>query len=392
MTLDNNLNHIPDDDLVLFALQLLPEDRMRQAMPHMQSCDQCRNEIARLQGDLAAYSMIAEPHAPPSIARDRFLRQIAREPRPVEVRAVEARANDQRPAETRAAEVRHNDLRDAESWTTEPRPAESRIAEPRPGDSLPADLRSAESRSTDKLSLMPEAGLVSTPERSPDRKPDRAPVRPPAEPVFSARQSRSLRIESREDDEDFVEERRHPRRAPWVLAWTGWAVAAGCSFVAGLQLHQRQQMQNSIVTQQAKMTDMQKQVDHAQDALATLTAANAMQVALHPTAAIKPVSAEKPAVTEVTPEALAAYLANKGALIFVATHMQPAPAGKTYELWLLPANGQSPIPAGTFKPDAQGSASVVMPQLPKGVQAKGFGVTVENEGGSSTPTLPIVMS
>jgi anti-sigma-K factor RskA len=33
-----------------------------------------------------------------------------------------------------------------------------------------------------------------------------------------------------------------------------------------------------------------------------------------------------------------------------------------------------------------------MPSLPKGVTAKGFGVTVENEGGSLTPTAPIVLA
>jgi hypothetical protein len=218
-----------------------------------------------------------------------------------------------------------------------------------------------------------------------------------AEPIFSARQSRTLSLGDREHDKELDrEERQHPRRAPWaVLAWTGWAVAAGCSFVAGLQLHQRQQMQGVLATQQAKMDDVQKQMSHAQqaqEALSTLTAADAMQVALHAAPPLKPVAAVKGAPPAAAPEALAAYLADKGALIFVATHLQPAPAGKTYELWLLPANGQSPVPAGTFKPDAQGSASVLMPKLPKGVPAKGFGVTIENDGGSPTPTLPIVMS
>jgi len=33
-----------------------------------------------------------------------------------------------------------------------------------------------------------------------------------------------------------------------------------------------------------------------------------------------------------------------------------------------------------------------MPDLPKGVEAKGFGVTIEDEGGSQTPTKPIIMA
>ena len=67
-------------------------------------------------------------------------------------------------------------------------------------------------------------------------------------------------------------------------------------------------------------------------------------------------------------------------------------SAKVYELWLIPADGHAPIPAGTFKPDAQGYASVILPQLPKGVVAGQFGVTVEQEGGSSTPTLPILLA
>jgi hypothetical protein len=34
----------------------------------------------------------------------------------------------------------------------------------------------------------------------------------------------------------------------------------------------------------------------------------------------------------------------------------------------------------------------MMPSLPKGVQAKGFNVTIEDEGGAQTPTKPIIMS
>jgi len=309
-------NHIPEDDLVLFALQLLPDDRMRQAKIHAESCDLCRSEIAKLQGDLASYSMISDITAPPPEARERVLRQVAKEPKPV-----------------------------------------------LPPEPVPV-------------------AVVDRPERV-DRveRIDRA-DRGSEEPIFHTRQRRSLQVEAAEEEER--DKRQSPRRAPWVLAWTGWAVAAGCSFVAGLQFHQRQQIQNTITAQQAKMDVVIKQSAHAQDALATLTAGNAMQVALHSTADLKP---GVPAAT-----AMAAYLEDKGALVFVATHMDPVPAGKTYELWLMPADGRNPMPAGMFRPDAQGNASVVMPQLPKGVPAKGFGVTVENEGGSDAPTLPIVLA
>ena len=59
---------------------------------------------------------------------------------------------------------------------------------------------------------------------------------------------------------------------------------------------------------------------------------------------------------------------------------------------MIPASGAAPVPAGTFTPNAEGYASVVLPSLPSGVQAKAFGITIENAGGSETPTLPIVLS
>jgi hypothetical protein len=305
----NNEDHIPEDDLVLFALQFLPENEMRDARRHIETCDPCRVELARLQGDLVAYAMTAEVVAPPAEARERLLRQIAKEPR---------------------------------------------LA---PASTEPVQTQAAKSKA------QPAAAKTT-------------------EPTFAARQSRFLA-------EEPVEVRR-PRRAPWVLAWTGWALAAGCSFVAGLELHRQQVMQRSMADQQARVEQSQQDAARAQDAMATLTAADARQVALHVAAPATKTGAAAPAAS---PEAMAAYLADKGALVFVATHLQAPGVGKTYELWLLPSDeNKTPIPAGTFKPDAQGSASIVMPRIPKGVQAKGFGVTIENDGGSSTPTLPIVMS
>src|SRR5216684_8663483 len=94
--------------------------------------------------------------------------------------------------------------------------------------------------------------------------------------------------------------------------------------------------------------------------------------------------------TPPQPQGKAFYLRNRGSLVFLANNMTPLPPQKAYELWLIPTRG-SPIPAGVFKPDSRGSASVVNPPLPAGVEAKAFAITVENEAGAATPTMPIVM-
>ena len=79
-------------------------------------------------------------------------------------------------------------------------------------------------------------------------------------------------------------------------------------------------------------------------------------------------------------------------MIFQADHLKPLPLGKTYELWVIPANGAAPVPAGLFQPDVAGNGSVVLPNIPQGVTAKAFGVTMEDAAGAATPTMPILIS
>ena len=91
------------------------------------------------------------------------------------------------------------------------------------------------------------------------------------------------------------------------------------------------------------------------------------------------------------PQGKAIYMRDRSSLIFLASNMPVLPPQKAYELWLIPTSG-APIPAGVFKPDARGSATVIEPPLPAGIEAKTFAITVEPEQGSSTPTMPIVMA
>ncbi len=89
------------------------------------------------------------------------------------------------------------------------------------------------------------------------------------------------------------------------------------------------------------------------------------------------------------PQGRAFYHARKG-LVFTASNLQPLPAGKTYQLWLIPTEGK-PISAGVFDPDARGSGTILLPPLPAGVAAKAFAVSVEPAGGVPQPTGPIVL-
>ena len=282
----NHGPHLSQEDLSLYALQLLAEGELREAMEHVRECDECREEIARLQGDLVAYALSAEGSEPPPRSRERFLRRVAQEPK-----------------------------------LAPPEPVEERV-----------------------------------------------------DPVLVQRRS--------EPAAESVEEMPRRSFAP-LLAWTGWAVAAGLAVAGGLQYRARISAERDLGAQTARVSESDSAMTRAEQSLATLTEVGAMQVALH-----QPALKEPP-----RPEAHAAYLSDKGSLVLIATHLQPLQSYKTYELWLLPADqGLSPIPAGLFKPDADGNASLVMPDMPRGVRAKGFGVTVEDEGGAKQPTMPIVLA
>jgi len=166
-----------------------------------------------------------------------------------------------------------------------------------------------------------------------------------------------------------------------VLPWVGWAVAAGLAVTAGDLYKERETLRSAVTEQSSRIDHLTADQAAARQVLDAMTDSSALRVTLN-------VKGAPPAV----PQGRATYVSSKGTLIFTATNLEPLQPSKTYELWLIPAGaGQNPIPAGTFRPDARGNAHVIMPPLPKGVEAKAFGVTVEDEGGAATPTLPIIL-
>jgi anti-sigma-K factor RskA len=176
---------------------------------------------------------------------------------------------------------------------------------------------------------------------------------------------------------------REPRRAAVAARsrwWTvvPWVVAGALAVGLVVVWLQNSDLQQRIAGLQNESAHQLSELQRAREVVSTLTATDAMRVTL--------VAAKTPP----QPQGKAIYVRDRSSLIFLASNLQPLPPQKAYELWLIPTSG-APIPAGVFKPDAHGSAAVVEPPLPAGVQAKAFAITVEPESGSSVPTLPIVM-
>lgn len=69
--------------------------------------------------------------------------------------------------------------------------------------------------------------------------------------------------------------------------------------------------------------------------------------------------------------------------------VEPAPANKSYQLWLVPMEGK-PINAGLIE-DSAGPINPWTVKIPQGVAAKAFAVTLEPEGGMPQPTGPMVL-
>ncbi len=158
-----------------------------------------------------------------------------------------------------------------------------------------------------------------------------------------------------------------------------WLAAAAFLLLAGFFFRQSDRLAQRVAQLQNESAQQQTQLERAREVVATLTSTNAMRVTL--------VAAQ----AQPQPQGRAIYVRDRSSLIFLASNLPSLPPQKAYELWLIPTNG-APIPSGVFKPDARGSAAVIEPPLPGGVEAKAFAITVEPEQGSATPTMPIVMA
>ena len=165
---------------------------------------------------------------------------------------------------------------------------------------------------------------------------------------------------------------RHQRSWWPAFGWPalGWIAAAAVALLCIGLLRQNSTLQQDVASLRAQFADQGSKLERANKSVATLLDPEATKIELVAVG-------NKP-----QPRGKAIYQRRNRNLIFLASNLPPLPAEKIYELWLFPANGGAPIAAGLFKPDARGSATVVNPPLPEGVEAKNFAVTLEPESGS----------
>jgi anti-sigma-K factor RskA len=83
---------------------------------------------------------------------------------------------------------------------------------------------------------------------------------------------------------------------------------------------------------------------------------------------------------------LALARASSGAALASVSGFDPAPAGKAYEIWVIPA-GNAPQPAGLFP----GGEKVVVRMTRPVPEGATVAITLERAEGATTPTLPILL-
>ncbi len=167
-------------------------------------------------------------------------------------------------------------------------------------------------------------------------------------------------------------------RARSWWGWLGWGAAAAVIVFAASLWKENSALRRDLAMASSMATQRTLDLEQARSIASALTNPEGQHFTL---VAMK---------TPPQPQGKAIYVRNRSSLIFLANNMPSLPAQRAYELWLIPEQG-APIPAGLFKPDAHGSATVINPPLPPGTAAKAFAITVELEAGAATPTMPIVM-
>jgi anti-sigma-K factor RskA len=274
----NDPRPIPAEDLALYAMQALPAEEMAAIAAALRGNPEARQELARIQGELALLALSADQQTAPAGSFDRL-----------------------------KARMREGGQKDFATSTAAPTP----------------------------MAMTDSAYEIA--------------------PISSS------------------------RRSKWAT-FTPWAIAACLAIACSILGYRVSSMNDALDGESRLVSNLAAKASHAQQVLEVLNAPEAQRVTLSSTK------------TPPWPTAHTVYLADRGALVMEASHLKPVPAGKAYELWVMPASGAAPLPAGTFWPNAEGYASLVLPKLPSGVPAKGFGITIENAGGSATPTSPVILS
>jgi anti-sigma-K factor RskA len=153
-------------------------------------------------------------------------------------------------------------------------------------------------------------------------------------------------------------------------------IAAVLAIATFLLWNGNRRLDSQLVSLRASVQLQEQQLQDARDITGLIAAHDTITVQLAP----------QPAMPQGAAHVM--YNAKMGMLMYEG-QISPAPAAKSYQLWLVPAGG-NPISCGVFNP-VGGEPDHWMMKLPKGIEPKAFAVTLEPSGGMPQPTGPKVL-
>jgi anti-sigma-K factor RskA len=167
--------------------------------------------------------------------------------------------------------------------------------------------------------------------------------------------------------------------APWLATAASVAIAVAlAAYAAALRARIgafEQQLQQAVQRADAserQIAELRRAFVEAQSQMAILAAPDLQRTDL---------AGQPPA-----PRSFArAFWSRSRGLVFTASNLPAAPAGRTYQLWVL-TRQPAPISAGLFKPDSDGRVTARFDTPVDLPQPIGMAVTVEPEGGVPAPT------
>ena len=352
----NTSGHFEDDDLAFYAMNQLAEPEASAVARYVAESEEARKRLAEVQARVALYAVTAvDLHPIPEGALERLMRRVAEE------KKVTPSYRPMIAKEVTAATKGRLGARPVLPWIGWAAAAVLAIA----AGKLYQDRAALHSM------LAAQTGQVR---------------HLSAETMDSFRERDALKVSVEEQAkriEQLSVERSRGKNESDTLKVTAEGEAARLKEQTASEAsaeRESESLRGTVAAQAGQIAQLTTDAAKARAVLEVLTDRTSLRVTL-----TKPKS-------RAAPSGRATYLAGRGILVFLASDLAPLKANKVYQLWLMPQDGSKPIAAGTFTPDARGDASLVHTQLPHAVLAKGFSVTIENEGGAQTPTLPIVLA
>ena len=172
-----------------------------------------------------------------------------------------------------------------------------------------------------------------------------------------------------------------------VTAWLPWAVAAALliAFLYSFSAWRSALNQTNESTSAAMKENRELKDQLAKEAAISTEMAQINSVLSSPQVQTIELAGQEPAPNS----SAKIYWDVQGARWVVTANLPAAPAGKVYQLWFVTPD--SKISAGLISPDQNGHGFTVVPFPSSITQLDAAAITLEPDGGSEQPTMPIYL-